>query len=100
MKIFFAFAMLVMGCSNETRGKEVVQALFKLPPGATQEERVKVCKDLVENASESQAKQYAVEIALSYGASEMSNDEKQILKGSIETFIAVGYTECVSLVKK
>ena len=63
MKIFFAFAMLVMGCSNETRGKEVVQALFKLAPDATQEERVKVCKDLVNTTTEAQAKQYAVEIA-------------------------------------
>ena len=104
MKFFFAFAMLVMGCSDGKRAKEVVAALIELPTDATEEQRTKVCKDLVDNASESQAKKYAVEIAMekqaSSGAPAMSSDEKQLVKTSIETFIGLAYTECVSLVKK
>lgn len=115
MKFFFALAMLVMGCSDGKRAKEVVMgcsdgkrakevvtALIKLPSDAPQEERAKVCKDLIENASESQAKKYAVEISFeelaSSGAPSMSSDEKQLAKAAMETFIGLAYTECVSLV--
>ena len=120
MKIFFAFAMLAMGCSNEAREKkarEAVKAAVMLDDSSPREDVLKVCRELVDNATEAHAKKYGVEVAFELLAAgtapdaysngmtpdmwkNLPEDEKTKLKPVIEKVVATGYARCLADLKK
>ena len=120
MTFFFAFTIPAAGFSNvarERRAREAVKAAVMLDDSCPREDALKVCRELVDNATGAQAKKYGVEIGVEMLAAgtapdaysngmtremwkNLPEDEKTRVKAMIEETVASGYAQCLTELKK